>query len=134
MGYYMNQEDTEIFISKDHLLPMMEAIRALHGKETITDGSGRHFRWVSNDFYRINDPIEMLRAWRWEAEQDKEGNIDFIHFCGEKYGDDPVLFQTIAPFVAAGGYIQMRGEDGGKWRWCFDGQKMIEQRAKLTWE
>jgi len=134
MGYCMNQEETEFFVSKDHLVPMMEAIRDLRGKESITDGSGRHFSWVSHNFHTLTDPVEMLHAWRWEAEQDSEGNIDFIHFCGEKYGDDPLLFQTIAPFVTAGGYIQMRGEDGERWRWCFDGQKVTEQRAKVTWE
>lgn len=134
MGYYMNQEETEFFVSKDNLTPMMEAIRALQGKESITDGSGRHFSWVRQDFHKLTDPIEMLRAWRWDAEQNQEGDIDFLHFRGEKYGDDALLFQTIAPFVAPGGFIQMRGEDGGRWRWCFDGQKMTEQRAKVSWE
>jgi hypothetical protein len=133
VGYCMDQEETEFFVSKDNLLSMMEAIRALHGKETITDSGGRHFSWVDHKFHTITDPIKMLRAWRWDAEQNQEGNIDFLHFRGEKYGDDPVLFQAIAPFVRAGSYIQMRGEDGGRWRWCFDGQKMTEQQAKATW-
>jgi hypothetical protein len=125
----MKLVEETFFIAVQDLQPMMEAIRALHGKETIKDTDGLHFSWVDDDFHILTDPVKMLEAWRWDAEQDKAGNIDYLHFTGEKYGDDPKLFQAIAPFVRAGSYIQMRGEDGRTWRWCFDGQKMTTEEA-----
>jgi hypothetical protein len=134
MGYYMDLLEAGFFVAKDNLLPMMEAIRGLHGQETIQDGSGRHFSWVEHNFHTITDPILMLRAWRWDAEQDKEGNIDYLHFRGEKLGDDGILFRAIAPFVRADSYIQMRGGDGDQWRWFFDGKRMTELKAKISWE
>jgi len=134
MGYYMYQQETEFFVAKDNLVAMMEAIRALHGKESVKDGGGSHFSWVDYDFHTITDPVKMLEEWRWDAKQDQNGNIASLHFTGEKYGDDKLLFQTIAPFVRAGSFIQMRGEDGAQWRWVFDGQEMTEQQAKVTWE
>jgi len=131
MGYCMDQREADFFVAKDNLQPMLKAIQDLHGSETIGDSSGRHFSWVDNDFHAIDDPIEMLGEWRWNAEKDDDGNIDTIYFGGEKLGDDNILFNAIAPFVREGSYIEMRGEEGDRWRWCFDGTTMTEKNANI---
>jgi hypothetical protein len=134
MGYCMSQCESDFFVPADKLGAMVAAIQALHGEETIGDSSGRHFSWVPQNFHTISDPVESLRAWRWDAELDDEGNINVLYFGGEKVGDEDTLFSAIAPFVKAGSYIEMQGEEGERWRWLFDGQEMTEKSATITWD
>ena len=75
-----------------------------------------------------------MASWRWEVEEDEDHNIISINFCGEKSGDDLILFDAIAPFVEPGSMIEMLGEDGAKWRWIFDGKTCEEKYAKIVWD
>lgn len=133
MGYNMSQVDAKFFVPVDKIPAMVEAIRNLYGGETIRDSSGRHFSWVSENFHTLTDAAQLLEAWRWDVEFDDDGNIDTVHFLGEKLGDDNILFDAIAPFVKAGSYVEMSGEDGDRWRWIFDGEAMLEKQAKVSW-
>jgi hypothetical protein len=67
-----------------------------------------------------------LAVWRWHPTVDKKGNITHIEFTGEKYGDDKIMFNMIAPYVEADSYVYMRGECGETFGWEFDGHKMKE--------
>lgn len=130
----MSQDYSEFFIAADKVSAAVEAIQDLHGHETLKDGSGRHFSWVDADFYVFDDPTEILRCWRWEVELDGAGNIVRLDFEGQSLGDDDKLFGAIAPFVKAGSYIEMIGEDGERWRWLFDGATMVEKNATVSWD
>jgi len=133
MGYSIQQRDQSFFVPHSRLPAMVASIQDLAGQETIRDGSGYHFSWVEQGFDKHDDPNDILRAWRWSPEFDDRGNIDTIYFNGEKLGDCNMLFEAIAPYVKAGSYIEMTGEDGARWRWCFDGTTMTEKTAKVTW-
>ena len=133
MGYYMDQRDADFFIPADKLPAVVAAIQGLHGSETIRDSGGRHFSWVPQDFHTLTDPSAIFDAWRWTVGFSPAGDIDTISHDGEKLGDDNVLFDAIAPFVKAGSYIEMSGEDGERWRWLFDGKNMVEKTATVTW-
>jgi hypothetical protein len=109
---------------------VVTAIQSLRGKETC----GTHFSWVDKNFHKLTDVKAIIRAWRWEPKFDENGNICGINFDGEKYGDDGILFNAIAPYVEAGSYIEMVGEDGAKWRWIFDGETCEEKQATISWE
>jgi hypothetical protein len=134
MGYCMDQSETVFNIAKENISSAVKSIQDLHGKETIQGGSGRHFSWVDEDFYKQGDLTKILNAWRWNPNFDMEGNVVNIEFTGEKLGDDQILFDAIAPFVKEGSYIEMRGEDGAIWRWVFDGKTCEEKQAKISWE
>lgn len=123
MGYCIEQiGKAEFLLIKQQQDNALQAIQALHGKETIKDSSGSHFCWVKNDFYKIDNIKDMLEEWRWEPEFDDNENIIGLEFTGEKLGDDSLLFRAIAPFVLSG-EITMRGEDAGSWQWIFaDGE------------
>jgi hypothetical protein len=54
------------------------------------------------------------------------GDAVHIEFRGEKLRDDTEMFRALGPFVEAGSYIDMEGEDGYIWSWRFDGHKMTE--------
>jgi len=135
MGYHMSQRDNEFFIGKDKKEACLEAIKGLHGRESIEDSSGRHFSWVdSNNFLKAETLAEAFSAWRWEIEENEKGDVVAILFQGEKLGDDGVLFEAVAPFVVAGSYIEMHGEEGCLWRWCFDGEECVEKTARIVWD
>jgi hypothetical protein len=134
MGYRMEQRETSFRIPAGKLPKAAVAIRKLHGGETITDSSGRHFSWVDHNFHTLTDPKDVFRAWRWDIFLDNEGNVDGIEFCGEKLGDDLVMFEAIAPHVEPESYIVMHGEDGYIWRWYFNNGKVDEQDGHITWK
>lgn len=111
-----------------------KAIQALHGQETIHDGSGAHFSWVNNNFHKRKDFVSLMDEWRWEVELDDDGHVCNITFNGQKLGDDMILFKAIAPFVVPGSYIEMQGEDDCLWRWVFDGKTCTEKYANISWD
>lgn len=123
MGYYMDQGETVFKIKKENLPAALEAIRELHGKETIHDRKNG-FSWVDNDFHKKENIGDTLESWRWEPEFDEEGNIVNIQFSGEKLGDEEILFQQIAKFVEHESFITVRGE-GTDWKWVFENGQMI---------
>ena len=151
MGYYMDQMDSKFFVAAEHILAMVTAIHALASRHELMGGASyqngeivsRHFSWVNNDFVDCHDVKELFRKWGWSIEL-KDKNIVSIFFEGDKMGDDEVLMQAIAPYVEAGSYIEMRGEDSiphrvawqayTTWRWCFDGKTMVEKYPTITWE
>jgi hypothetical protein len=153
MGYYMDQMDQKFFVAAEHIPAMVKAIHALASRHELMGGASyqngeivsRHYSWVNNDFVDCYDVKELFRKWRWSIELKNE-NIVSIFFEGDKMGDDEVLLRAIAPYVEAGSYIEMRGEDYSTytflgsaglyqhmWRWCFDGKTMVEKYPTITW-
>lgn len=133
MGYYMSQGNTEFSIPKEHHEKALAAIQALHGKEYIKDSFGSRFCWVDSNFFELNDLTAILKAWRWKPKF-KDGNIVGIEFTGEKLGSDKVLWEALAPFVTKGSFIIMKGEDGCKWKWTFDGVAFKEVGSETIFD
>lgn len=136
MGYCIKQNDTEFTLKAENKAKALEAIKALVDKYTIEDSGGRHFSWVRiTDFLHTTTFEAAMLSWRWNCEV-KNGDVVALYFNGEKHGDDDLLFKAIAPYVEAGSFIIMEGEDGAIWRWVFDGNICNEQHAAITieWE
>jgi hypothetical protein len=132
MGYCMTQRDSNFAIKAEDKEKALEAIKELAGKETIHDGSGKHFAWVGTEvFVNASTLNEAMDEWRWEIVEDEDGNVLDIYFSGEKLGDDKILFDAIAPYVKEGSYIEMSGEDGYLWRWSFDGKSCVELSMEM---
>lgn len=129
MGYCMSQGNTEFSIPKEHHEKVLAAIKGLHGKEDCGD----HFSWVDSDFHELNDLATILKEWRWKPKF-KDGDIVGLEFQGEKYGSDNFLWQAIAPFVTKGSFITMKGEDGAKWKWSFDGVTVKEVGSETIFD
>lgn len=130
MGYYVDQIDSSFFIEQSNKKHALEAIKALVGKETIDDASGRHFSWVDNEFANCQNLSQAMLKWRWDTECDSDDNVASICFTGSKLGDDKILFDAIAPFVKAGSFIKMQGEEGEVWEWVFDGKECLVQEGE----
>ena len=80
--------------------------------------------------------LAVMQHQPYELKFDDDGNIVDISFYGEKLGDDLKVFQKIAPYVRAGSFLEMEGEDNEMWRWVFQNGKCREVKAKVqvTWE
>lgn len=129
MGYYIKQRDVEFTIKAENKEKALKAIKKL----TNTKSGNDSFAWVNMKKARETDNLnEALIAWRWIAYEDNNGNIDCLAFDGEKWGSCSLMFSAIAPYVKKGSYIEMSGEEGEIWRWQFDGKKMIEKFAEIT--
>lgn len=142
MGYCMDLRDYDFVIKKENFGKALLAIKALANKTDEMSGgvfsrTGRDkcFAWVNTlEFLDAETLAEALKAWRWDVECDKEGNIDGIMFMGEKSGDDLVLFSAIAPFVEENSFIEMEGEDGCIWRWVFSNGECEEKYGNIVFE
>jgi hypothetical protein len=118
MGYYVNQGDSRFWIRAEKIPAAFEALKAL----------GSAHSWVSADADKAQNFEELIQCWRWSVYHDKEsGDIDEICFDGEKYGDEEWLFDAIGPYVEAGSYINLQGEDGCVWRFYFNGSEAFMQ-------
>lgn len=124
MGYCIYQHESSFFIPADKVAEAVKALKAMPEK---------HYSWV-NDFQSLKTLAEIMREWRYPVEFDDHGNVTAIFFEGEKIGDEVQLFETLAPFVKAGSFIEMSGEDGARWRWEFDGKTMNENEARVVWD
>jgi len=144
MGYCIEQKATDFFMKAEDKPKALEALKAI-ANDTDRMGGGSfsggertfHFSWC--DMSYVNDTVfeKAFKKLRWETEeyQDDEGNIIDIEFYGEKLGgDEEYILNAIAPFVKAGSYIEMYGEDGNIWRWAFNGEKCEEIHPTITWE
>lgn len=128
MGYHIYQNNSEFFISADKIPEVVKAIHKI-GEDEV------HYSWVDSTFVKTQDIVQIFKCWRWIIYQDKETqDIVDINFDGEKYGDEEVLFKTIAPFVKDNSFIEMTGEDDARWRWVFSKGKLLEIYPRVEWD
>jgi hypothetical protein len=124
MGYYITVREMIFQIKEENFAPALEAIKELEGHG-----------WVDSKYKTTVSLREAMIAWRWDpAIDDDTGDINYLYFEGEKLGDDERFFDALAPFVEEGSYIEVSGEESALWRWCFDGKKMTEKFANISWE
>jgi len=143
MGYCISQRAALFNIPAANKAPALERVKRMPEDTSRASGSclmggsviSKHFAFVNAEHLAAAQTLEeAFAAWRWEADGDKAGNIDNINFSGDRSGDDELMFGAIAEFVESGSYIEMQGEDGAIWRWCFDDGKFSEKGATITWE
>lgn len=97
MGYCIYIEESKFSIKAENKAAALKAVQGLHGKERIKDSSGKHFSWVSSDFYELDTLEDMLEEWRWKPKIDLDtGDVLGVEFTGEKYGDDDFFFQSLS--------------------------------------
>jgi len=85
-------------------------------------------RCIVPDVGNFDNLHDALYACGWNID------TDVIEFYGEKYREDNKMFEALSPFVVAGSYIEMSGEQDDYWRWKFDGEKMKEIEGKIIFE
>jgi hypothetical protein len=128
MGYCMSQSDSKFKILKDSFDKIKEAVLAAKERKT-------RFGFANIEHLNSNSNIEdIFEEFSWEIEKNEQGDVCYIQFTGEKMGNDLEFFNVIASHVVAGSFIEMSGEDGGLWRWVFDGKTCKEISPTIIWE
>lgn len=130
MGYCMSQKSSKLFIGVENIPAVQMTINSL-----MTRGSGEadgNFRWVNTE--KVLNAASLnaqFKEWGWAPTLDLQGNIVDLVFESEKLGDELKLFKAVAPYVKAGSFIDMYGEEGDMWRWHFDGADCQELEAQV---
>lgn len=107
MGYCIKLIDSKFRIDHDKVSAAKKALQAA-------------FRtWQAYSTF-----AEGMAMLCWPVRRDDEGHVISISFNGEKLWEEKRLFTVLAPYVNAGSYLTLRGEDGHEWTWLFDGEKL----------
>jgi len=152
MGYCVNIEMDDVVIPADKVDDCLAAINEMFTDENLTKhGSGcaggpsitedtpvreKHwYSWVHNPKDKgFETLLEAIGAWRYQAEQKDNGDIEILYFDGDKWGDDEQFYTIITPFVLDNAFIECRGEGGERWRYKFENGEMKEEHAMISWE
>ena len=116
MGNYMSQVSASFKIESSNFDKAFQAIKA----SSLDPCGGCNIQ-------------EALNEFSWATETDEAGDIFSIFFEGEKYTDEDSLFETIAPFVEAGSYIEVEHEYGMQ-KWIFDGKTVKIKEGRVVYD
>ncbi len=131
MTYCMQQREQR-FTMKPNLKPdALAAIKASAKKRAQNADAGHEHRSFAETLSKLETFEEALEAWGWQLMDSGDGTC-WLECLGDALGDDRLLFDAIAPFVGAGSFIEMSGEDGTLWRWYFDGKQCEEQLGHVV--
>lgn len=149
MSFYARSVDSKFFIDKRDVKDVLEALYDNDYGVDIVSEEGEGFSSSSyNDdkFERLSDLhrdyeheerldklYDVFADYGWFLEKDENGNVDGISRGYGDYNEATGLFETIAKFVAKGSFVEMSGEDGSMWRFCFDGQRCNEVQPQIVW-
>lgn len=128
MGYCVYQQESKFHLPASRLPMALAALNTLALRAGRQPGRGFPFADTAT-LLRAQSVEQHMKEWRWRLSFDAHGDIVDVTFEGEKLGADHALWSALAPFVSAGSFIVMHGEDGNVWRWVFDGAKCLEQDA-----
>jgi len=62
---------------------------------------------------------EIIADAGYELDGDENGNINGFTSDGSDICDDDELYQTLAPFLRSGSFLELSNELGDTWRWVF---------------
>lgn len=128
MGYCIDSMEASFMLKKENADKAWEALKKLFDKTP-------HIGWANQSVIKNSSSFEeAMEECGWTIEQNENGDYDFIYFSDEKYGDNEIELEAIAPYVEDDSYIQMQGEDGDIWRWIFKNGKCIEKYATISFE
>jgi len=122
MGYGINCIATSFFMRAEKIEPARQALI--------------NMEWQTGNPSKRASFDDILFEMGWEVySTDAEGNIEDIGFAGEKASvDDDAFFKALGPFVEAGSFIEMAGEEGERWRYVFTGTECKIVQARLVWD
>lgn len=138
MGVSLNTGPIKFYIDKSKIDDCLAAIKAMAiHTDKMHGGSSSGEKWFSfgpgpKELSNVEDIVEAFDLFRWEVFLDVYGSVVDIEFNGEKYGDDDFFFETIAPFVKSGSFIEAQA-DGDPFRWFFRQGKLKIQEGRISY-
>ena len=153
MGYYIRTPQTSFAIRTENISRFFDLVDNLMSDENVEENGhggsysdGRKtnswYSWVKTDAVRraISDREirRVFEEWGYDLEHTIEGSDGVTHFYldiregNAKIGDEEKFFAAIAPIVEDGSFIDVVGEDDGKWRWMWENGKFFAQDVIRT--
>jgi hypothetical protein len=153
MGYYIRTPQTSFAIRTENLPRFFDLVSMLMSDENVEEnGNGGSYNgavgkthswysWVNTDDVRRavldRDIRRVFECWGYDLESTIEEN-GVSHFYLDirggdaKIGDEEKFFAAIAPAVEDGSFIDVIGEDDGRWRWMWENGKFYSQDVIRT--
>jgi len=75
----------------------------------------------------------MLTEAEYVTVVDEKGNITSFYFDGNGMGDDEELYQSLAPYMRDGSFLELCNEMGDIWRWVFESGKCVRATPVMLW-
>lgn len=120
MGYSIDCRDSRFRISRPRAA--LAALQAANRDRPLFD-----FEALPAEVQAARTVVEALEACWWEVEADEKGHVSGLFYEGKlltSLEDVERLFATLAPFVRAGSYLAIHGEDGARWRYVFKNRRL----------
>jgi hypothetical protein len=147
MGYCVDMR-VNLVIQKKNIQKCLAAINAIHASRSVMKKNGAHsgswiggkcvnltYAWVDNPPKGGWKDLDVaFREWRYDASVEADGSVTVTSFGGEKWGDDPVLFNAIGPFVTKDSFVECHGEDDCHWKYVFTKGKCKELSGEITYK
>lgn len=159
MGYYVDIEDCSFFLAKEKFDEAYQILCKFNDRDDLKRGGGGSFTLPNGEKMKYGDPrpegmsyhpmkwfswmdpnypevckdlFAILTMLGFDYHLDDDGNICSLSYSS-KIGSESDFLNEIAHLVKKDSWIIWNGEDGQKWRDYFDGEKMIEEHAEITW-
>lgn len=127
MGYCIEMTDSKFVIKKENFEKALNSLKSVFVLENMTcvdciDGREYpHFCWVNTQIVLNSATLEVaMSEIRYFPFCNAQGDICNVEFVGEKYGDEKIFFNVLAPYVEDGSFLSFCGEDGNTWTWNFN--------------
>lgn len=93
--------------------------------------------WVGGDTpkadddatYSEEDLVWGMDEWGWEFEYDDGGNVTALRMGRDKWSDQDEFLRLLGPFADARSFVEVELEDGSRYRWSFDGQRVRRRKV-----
>jgi hypothetical protein len=131
MSYCMQQRDQQFRMKPNSDADALAAIKASAKRKARTEAASHEDQCFAEKLSGLETLGHALEAWGWQLLDNGDGTV-WLECLGQKLRDDRLLFEAIGPFVEAGSFIEMSGEDGTLWRWYFDGKQCVEQLGHVV--
>ena len=119
MGYRIYMREVDLRIRKENFDAALSAVKTAFSSS-----------WTEH----LDTFEEAMSDFGYVPEYDEDGNIDGFEFIGEKLRNDREFWDTVAPFVEEGCYLEIEGDDLEIWRWKFRNGKVIVQYPMFLWD
>lgn len=130
MGYFVQIDECDFRILKEHLNDAYKAMCALNHDPNASKGGGSWgpngktalwFSWMPENYDEtLTSADEILTELGFYTDLTAEGDLAITGY-DSKIGDEEQFLDVLVPFVNEDAYIVWRGEDGAVWKWTTKG-------------
>lgn len=153
MGYYVNLEDSNIFVDKKHFDAIYQKMCELNDYDDLKRGGSygsnnvnvegeryprdKWFSWMEHNYPETcKDMFDILRALDFDWFLDTDGNLISLNYYN-KTGNEDYFLQCFAGYTRDGDYLTFKGEENDHYyRFVFyDGaMSRWDGEIKINWK